>query len=174
MSAELVFAYGSLVREDATACRLRDFRRGWDVAMDNTETIPGYKVYEDRATGERPAVYVTFLSIRPDLGSVVDGVVYPVDPASLPSLDARERNYERREVTDLVDAQGTRVWAYVGTDEARARCAAGRARGTALVTQEYYEQVRASFERLGALAEFERTTDELRLPRRPLRRIDLP
>ena len=35
-----------------------------------------------------------------------------------------------------------RVWAYVGSEAGRARCAAGRAAGTAVVAQQYLEEVR--------------------------------
>src|SRR3954454_20085071 len=123
-----VFGYGSLVSGGGERRVLRDHRCGWDVAMDNRETIPGYKFYVDPETGERPAVYVTFLAIRPQPGASVPGAVFPVDAAMLEALDARERNYDRRDVSDHVDASG-RVWSYVGSAAGRPRCAAGRAAG---------------------------------------------
>jgi gamma-glutamyl AIG2-like cyclotransferase len=90
---DLVFAYGSLLGLEPTGrCTLRDHARGWDVAMDNTKTIPGYKFYVDPQTGERPAVYVVFLAIRPELGASVPGAVFAADDALLAALDARERN----------------------------------------------------------------------------------
>jgi gamma-glutamylcyclotransferase (GGCT)/AIG2-like uncharacterized protein YtfP len=136
-----VFAYGSLLGLEVVApCVLRDHARGWDVAMDNRKTIPGYKYYLD-GDGGRPAVYVTFLAIRPQPGSSVAGGVFAVDDAMLAALDRRERNYDRRDVSDLVDLDG-RVWAYVGSEAGRARCAAGRAAGTAVVAQQYLEEVR--------------------------------
>ena len=65
-----MFGYGSLPAEEAgIACRLHDHRLGWDVAMDNREVVPGYKVYVDPATGERPAVEVAYLSITPAPGA---------------------------------------------------------------------------------------------------------
>ena len=174
IARSFLFAYGSLVR-DAVVCHLGGHRRRWDVAMDNTRDLPGYKYYRDRDTGQRPPVYVTFLNLRPDEGSTVNGVAYPVEAEIFPLLDARERNYERCEVTDLVDVDlGGPVWAYVGTAEGRARYEAGRRDGTAVVSDEYYEGVRDGFARLGVLEEFERTTDALLVPRRALERIDLP
>jgi gamma-glutamylcyclotransferase (GGCT)/AIG2-like uncharacterized protein YtfP len=138
---EFVFAYGSLLGlAPAGPCVLRDHARGWDVAMDNRETIPGYKFYVDPATGERPAVYVTFLAIRPEPGAAVTGEVFAADAETLAALDARERNYDRRDVSDHVDVDG-RVWAYVGSAAGRARCAAGRAAGTAVVSAEYLASV---------------------------------
>jgi cation transport regulator ChaC len=179
-----VFGYGSLLRpavgkgdDAAVVCHLTGFHRAWDVAMDNRSTIPGYKYYVDRATGRRPAVYVTFLSISPDPRRSLNGVVYPVEAAILPLLDERERNYERREVTGLVDADVSGpVWAYVGTADARERYRTGSAEGTACVSDEYYETVRDGFRRLrpSALDEFDRTTDALQVPRRALRRVDVP
>src|SRR3954454_13961884 len=98
-----VFGYGSLVSGGGERRVLRDHRCGWRVAMDNRETIPGYKFYVDPETGERPAVYVAFLSIWPEAGARVEGVAFAVDDAGLAALDARERNYDRVEVTGLVE-----------------------------------------------------------------------
>ncbi len=140
---ELVFAYGSLLDLAAAGpCVLRDHARGWDVAMDNRETIPGYKFYVDPETGERPAVYVAFLAIRPAPGASVAGAVFAVDDETLAALDARERNYDRRDVSPHVDIDG-RVWAYVASADGRARCAAGRAAGTAVISAEYLASVPA-------------------------------
>jgi hypothetical protein len=142
MSAQ-VFAYGSLAAEvTGRPCVLRDHRCGWGVAMDNRRTIPGYKVYVDPETGEQPAVYVAFLCIWPEPGSSVSGVAFTVDDAGLAALDARERNYDRRDVAGLVVPDpGATVWAYVGRAAGRERCAAGRASGTAVVTEEYLARV---------------------------------
>jgi cation transport regulator ChaC len=161
---EFVFGYGSLlllgeVRDDARPSVLHGFRRGWNVAMDNRRDIPGYKYYVDEATGERPAVYVTFLNIWEDDGAQVDGLVFPVDDGTLRALDDRERNYERRDVTAHVqDGFGGRVWAYVGTDDARERFETGRAAGTAVVSAAYESAVGR----------------ETNLPLRRLRRIEIP
>lgn len=136
---QLVFGYGSLPAErGGMPCRLRDHRREWDVAMDNREVIPGYKVYVDPDTGERPPVHVAYLSIVRAAGESVDGVAFPVTDEQLAALDRRERNYDRCDVTDLVDADlGGRVWAYVGSADGRRRLADGRRRGTAVVARGY-------------------------------------
>jgi gamma-glutamylcyclotransferase (GGCT)/AIG2-like uncharacterized protein YtfP len=140
---EYVFAYGSLLGlEPAGPCVLRDHARGWDVAMDNRDTIPGYKFYVDPDTGERPQVYVAFLAIRPEPGVMVAGELLPADAELLAALDRRERNYDRCDVSDLVDVDA-RVWAYVGSAAGRARCAAGRAAGTAVISAEYLATVPA-------------------------------
>jgi gamma-glutamylcyclotransferase (GGCT)/AIG2-like uncharacterized protein YtfP len=141
-----MFAYGSLLAaHPAVPCALLDHARGWGVAMDNRETIPGYKVYVDPVTGERPEVYVAFLAIRPVAGASVPGGAFRVDDARLAVLDERERNYERLDVTALVEPDlGARVWAYVASAAGRERYAAGRAEGRLVVADEYLARVPAA------------------------------
>ena len=179
-----VFGYGSLLRrpddpppEQARPCWLRDHRRGWNVAMDNRKTIPGYKYYVDRVTGERPDVYVTFLNIRPAPGHRVNGVAFPVQERDLDALDKRERNYERVEVTHLLEADlDGRVWAYVGSPEGRRRYLKGLESGTAVVSGDYQDKVRADFGSFGGtmLADFDATTEPPEVPVLPLERISVP
>ena len=175
MGRQLVFGYGSLPAEEAgVACCLRDHRRGWDVAMDNREAIPGYKYYLDPHTGERPAVYVAYLSISPAPGERVNGFAFIVGDEELALLDQRERNYERRDVTELLETNlGGRVWAYVGTAAARKRLAIGRERGTAVVSRRYLERVRDAFDARDLLDDFDATTDPHDLPLRTLLRRDI-
>ena len=136
-----MFGYGSLPAEKGgVPCRLRDHRRHWGVAMDNRETIPGYKIYLDAETGEQPAVEVAYLSITPEPGHHVDGYVFEVTDAELAALDRRERNYDRRDVSDHVDVDG-QVWAYVGSAAGRRRLARGRRRGTAVISRGYLEKI---------------------------------
>jgi cation transport regulator ChaC len=138
---QFLFGYGSLPAErTGVACRLRDHRCHWGVAMDNRKVIPGYKVYLDGDTGERPAVEVAYLSITPAPGESVDGVAFEVAEDELAALDRRERNYERRDVSELLDIDG-RVWAYVGSPAARRRLEDGRRRGTAVISRGYREKV---------------------------------
>lgn len=178
-----VFGYGSLLRRPEAAdgtlitCWLNDHGRSWNVAMDNRDTIPGYKYYLDPETGERPDVYVTFLSIRHAEGHRVNGVVFPVEERDFAALNRRERNYERHEVTGLLDVDlGGRVWAYVGRQEARRRYLKGLESGTAVVDRAYAEQVRSDFRALGGtmLADFDATTDPPDVPVRLLERIAVP
>jgi hypothetical protein len=79
----------------------------------------------------------------------------------LRALDARERNYDRVDVTALVgDARG-RVWAYTGSAAGRARLDDGLRRGAAAVSRGYREHVEAGFRALGAdeLAAYHASTD---------------
>lgn len=160
---EFVFGYGSLVAlGDAAPTRafhpqgfvadLRGFRRCWGVAMNNRVTLPGYKYYlDDRGT--RPDVYVAFLDLRRARGQSVNGVCLPASEAQLASLDRRERNYCRRDVTAFCDLPPTkdllRVWTYVGAAAGRRRLARARAAGRAVVDRAYLEAITGAFKHLG-------------------------
>ena len=135
-----VFGYGSLTRRSGTPARLRGHRRVWGVAMDNSRTIAGYKYYVDARSGERPEVFVAFLDLQPTTdGESAAGVLFPVTPEELATLDARERNYGRVDVTELVDPRpdGGRVWTYAGSSGGRARRDRGVAEGRLVVSSEY-------------------------------------
>ena len=181
---EFVFGYGSLTTlADPPPSRAPDprgyvtdlagHRRRWGVAADNRSALPGYKRYRD-GDGAYPPVAVAFLDLAPG-DAAVNGVCLPVAAGALAALDARERNYERVEVTaQLAQALGP-TWAYVGSAEGRARLADGRARGAAVVTREYRDLVLAGFAALGAgeLARFHASSDLDDLPLADLERVDL-
>ncbi len=157
-----LFGYGSLLPAGAgdqvRACALVGWQRSWGVAMDNGVDLPGYKHYL-APDGTRPAVYVAFLDVARRSGAQTNGVVMPVDGDELPELDARERNYERVEVTGELDCPvDGRVWTYAGTAEARERAGRGRKEGGLVVARAYRERVRAGFARIDGLERFEATT----------------
>ncbi len=119
-----VFAYGSLLPaghaalpEGAVAADLHGWRRSWSVAMDNSVDLPDYKHYV-APDGHRPDLMVCYLDIdeRPD--AVVNGVALKVGADELPALDARERNYERRDVAGQLE-RDTR-WTRLGLRRAAA------------------------------------------------------
>jgi cation transport regulator ChaC len=167
-----VFGYGSLLRHpDGVPCRLLGHRRAWNVAMDNRRTIPGYKYYVDPDTGERPPVHVTFLNLYPAAEGRVNGIAFPVTAELLDQLDRRERNYRRIDVTRLLDVDlGATVWTYLGSEAARERFEAG----AAVVSQDYFDEIRDGFATAGGLDEFDRSTDPLTVPLRRLTRVDVP
>lgn len=183
MSDEYVFAYGSLLRDLGGSLdqrlkpsRLRDHRRAWNVAMDNTLTLAGYKLYLSAADSSRPAVFVTFLNIVAAAGRHVSGVLFAVDVGELAMLDQRERNYDRRDVTDLIDGhRAGRVWTYVGKPEAERRFALGAREGRAVIDRAYLESIRTGFRLIAAdaLEEFDATTEPHGCPVLDLRRVDL-
>jgi hypothetical protein len=167
-----VFGYGSLVAlPDAVPARLRGYRRVWGVAMDNTVATPGYKVYEN-PEGARPAVAVAFLDLAEDPDAVIDGALIAAPDLAL--LDARERQYERIEVTAAVEPRpaGT-TYAYVGRAAGRARVAGGRL--DVVIPHAYVQQVERAFAQLGpdALARYRATTEAPPFPVAELARVDL-
>jgi Gamma-glutamyl cyclotransferase, AIG2-like len=147
---QFVFGYGSLATgAGGRRARLEGHRRVWGVAMDNRVTIPGYKAYHRPADGSRPAVYVAFLDVIEDPAAATEGVLLAVDDVALRALDARERNYERADVSAAVPGAPGRVWTYRGSAAGRARLRQGLHRGSAVVDRGYLEAVRAGFAALG-------------------------
>ncbi|WP_445149429.1 gamma-glutamylcyclotransferase family protein [Baekduia sp. Peel2402] len=178
-AVDVVFGYASLVAlPGTTPATLHGFRRVWGVAMDNSVAVPGYKVYE-LPDGTRPACAVAFLDLAPSPASSIDGALLPATASTLEALDARERQYERIDVTAAVPAalSGARVWTYVGREPGRARVAAGRAGDAAVVIQRSYaELVERAFASLGedALARYRASTEPPPFPVLELSRVDLP
>src|SRR3954453_22465735 len=153
--------WSGLPEAAGAVAELRGYTRRWQVAMDNTRDLPGYKYYVDPETGERPAIYVAYLDLAPDPETSTTGIKFAVDEEALEALDRRERNYERVEV-----AEG--LWAYMGTQAARGRFERGRANGTAVVDRAYYERVTEGLAQIGA------SLDRPPVPIRTLARIDMP
>jgi gamma-glutamylcyclotransferase (GGCT)/AIG2-like uncharacterized protein YtfP len=162
---QFVFGYGSLIarsgpvltrelKEHGFVADLAGLRRVWGVAMDNRRDLPGYKYYTDGG-GRRPQVFVAYLDLVPahpalgDGAARINGLCLPVDDAALEQLDRRERNYERADVSDRIEADGARVWAYFGKAAARERLAEGRRSGTAVIDADYVRTVEAGFAALG-------------------------
>jgi cation transport regulator ChaC len=169
---EWVFGYASLVPDHgdgAVPAELTGYRRVWGVATDNTRMIPGYKMYLSREDGSRPALYVTFLDLEPATGAAVRGLARAVDAEALAALDLRERNYRRVDVSAAVDGVEGTVWVYLGSEEGRARLAAGLREGKAVVSHDYLAKVRTGLAAHGI-------GDPLPEPPpvRDLERVDIP
>jgi cation transport regulator ChaC len=166
-----VVAYGSLLPaghavlpEGAVAADLHGWRRSWSVAMDNSVDLPDYK-HDLVPDGHRPDLMVCYLDIdeRPD--AVVNGVAFEVGGDELPSLDARERNYERRDLAGQFDVTlGGRVWVYVGRRAARARARRGRRERRLAIASGYQERVLAGFDVLRQRRRFELLTEPAGVP----------
>jgi gamma-glutamyl AIG2-like cyclotransferase len=178
--SDYVFGYGSLASDllaDVEVTRLRGYRRVFGVAADNSEVIAGYKRYRLSGDSLYPNVYVAFLDIVEDPGTVINGVLAPVDPEALADLDRRERNYDRIDVTAAIDSPPDgRVWAYAGSPDGRDRLQAGIVAGTAVVQRSYLDHVCAGFRRLGdpEYDHFVATTELDSLPLADLERVDIP
>lgn len=184
---QYVFGYGSLLERwngppdrecswaDPMACELNNYRRIWNVAMDNSLTVPGYKHYVDPTSGERPSWFVSFLNIVPDPDATVNGVLFEVTPELLERLDTRERNYERIDVSaSLSRAVDGTAWAYAGSDAAVRRFHRGLRASRAVISRDYYEGVLDDFDRAGpdALQGFIELTDPAPCPIVDLQRVD--
>jgi Gamma-glutamyl cyclotransferase, AIG2-like len=186
---QYLFAYGSLLGrgdgrggegprpEQLQPALLAGYRRTWNVAMDNSQSIPGYKQYLDPATGEPAPGFVVFLNIVADDQRRVNGALMQVSASQLVALDQRERNYERTDVSAaLVDAVPGTVWAYLGSSDALARFRAGQRTRTAMIDRAYLEAVRRGFATLGqdTAALFDALTDPPPCPVMALRRVAVP
>jgi len=97
-------------------CRLRGWRRTWDIGMPNQD------YYMETANGRIFPRSILYLNIRRDPATVLNGVVFVVDPTDLKNYDERESVYDRVEISS--DLEGVRVeggpaYAYVGQEEYR-------------------------------------------------------
>lgn len=130
--SDYVFGYASLVglrNAGAIPGRLRGYRRYWGVSMNNWEGGEDAKHWLD-CEGTRPRIRVAYLDLREEEGSVVNGLVLPVDADRLAEFDAREINYRRIDVSEAFDGDlDGKVFTYVGLDAARERCQQGTAEG---------------------------------------------
>jgi len=170
---QFVLGYGSLTAgAPLRPAVLHGHRRVWGVAMDNALDIPGYKYYRRSEDGSRPAVFVAFLDVAADAAATTVGALIAADDALLRALDARERNYDRVEVTALVQGAtpGATVWTYRGSAAGRARLELGVRRGNAVVAVDYVAGVRAALQVLG----FDDVADPSPLALMRLERVDLP
>ncbi|GAA3219396.1 gamma-glutamylcyclotransferase family protein [Actinocorallia longicatena] len=162
-----VFAYGSLMAVDVMEGLLgrtprpgtdfapgwlRGWRRTWEVCTDNTDPARKVTYLSPEAEHVRPRVQVLFLDASPSPGSRLDGMLLRVDPATLRRMDARERNYDRIDISEDVEDVGPedKVWTYVGRKEQAARARAGIVAGSARIERGYFDRVRrACAERSG-------------------------
>lgn len=132
--------------------------------MANRHNDPTDKFYID-ATGIRPDVVVAFLGVDEKRDSAVNGVVFRAGGNELAQLDMRERRYRRVDATRVVSASvidpGDRVYMYVPTREAKARCRRAAQDHRLVVPHHYFEAVTDAFRSLGPeqLARFAESTD---------------
>lgn len=141
--------------------------------MDNRVDLPGYKHYREPVSGTRPPVCVTFLDLRRNAGSRVNGVAFRVGGAEIERIRRREGNYELTDVTEVLSRPlDGPVLTSLGLPAARERYRAARDQGRAVVRLHYHQTVLDGFRRLGeaALAEFHRSTDVPEVPLMPLER----
>jgi len=184
MTKQYIFGYGSLVDRGDLALYLgeekpqyefvkfKGLKRDWSVAMDNRADVPNYKYYVNAAQ-ERVDKYIAFLNVSFDPNAEINGVIFPVDEAKLPELDARERNYRRVEISHLSQSvhQG-RVWTYMAKESSRQRFMEGLAQDKVVIQKAYIDFVLAAFRAVGYhfLFDFIKSTDFHHLPVLDLKR----
>jgi cation transport regulator ChaC len=166
-----LFGYGSLLSVaslEATLgrryagpfvpARVRGWRRGWDVAVPNHRYSAG-----DGGATFRPR-YILYLNVRPDQGTLLNGVVFVAGPAEVAALDRREWVYDRRDVAahlEGVRVVGGEVGMYVGNP---GHLMTGvRSPRVAAVRASYLRIVATGLEGLGlsAGADYLRSTDRV-------------
>lgn len=180
--SNFVFGYGSLVNLtnlqtylkrnlvpvlDYVICGLKGFNRCWNVAMDNRIDLPNYKYYIHRETGNRIDGFVTFLNISPYQNKTITGILFRVGDRELNNLDRRERNYQRIDVTNMIDIpiQG-KAWTYIGLEQAKKRYQVGLEQKKAIIAQNYLNSVRDAYLSLGshAFTNYIATTEQPTIP----------
>ena len=162
-----VFGYGSLVDLDSLKrtlgkdkiclqeyiyCSLKGFIRKWNVAMDNTQKIQGYKYYVDNR-GEQPPVGVTFLNIvKTDSDRSVNGILFRVNAQELERLKERERNYEAVEMDSVdldVDLPCAKIIVFLANRDGKDRFDRFNSVGKAVISKDYRDQVENAFKQTG-------------------------
>lgn len=139
-----IFGYGSLVDIDHLKkylhkdtfnegelyiCKLKGFKRVWNVAMDNCKDLPGYKYYteENQGVENRPNYFVSFLNIEKDSNHEIFGVLFQVNDTLLELLKKRERNYILENIKDSLDIEiKEEAYTFVASDEGRKRFENGK------------------------------------------------
>lgn len=192
MSGTFVFGYGSLVDVENLRAYLQKvggqlrfwsdaslagFTRIWNVSMDNSRDIPGYKYYVYPDSGMRPDVFVTFLNITSSPDNTVEGIIFEVSERLLATIDEREKNYLRLDVSASISppAKGT-IWAYIATDEGLKRYKTALQFGRAVIQRAYKEGIEAAFRQRGlsAYERYCRSTVPPDVPVVDLTRVDIP
>jgi hypothetical protein len=134
-----MFGYGSLMSKKLIdtgllaekydgpylSAHLKGYKRSWSFVWPST--LPGYttdgQYYRSSILVEGDTIFpqnIHYLNIREDSNSVINGVLYIVPFADLPSYDGWELGYERFEVTDLISdyiVEGGPVFAYKALPE---------------------------------------------------------
>ena len=134
-----MFGYGSLMSKKLIdtgllaekydgpylSAHLKGYKRSWSFVWPSTllEFTTDGKYYRSSIWVEGDTIIpqnTHYLNIREDSNSVINGVLYIVPFADLPSYDGWELGYERFEVTDLISdyiVEGGPVFAYKALPE---------------------------------------------------------
>lgn len=164
-----VFGFGSLIDpssfsksikrkewfvEDFPLAMLKGYKRVWNIAMDNDESIPGYKRYKTIADEKYPHCFVTFLNIKPSKTDEVIGTIVEVNEDELKLLIKREKNYLKQNVTESIvhsPIDGS-VFAFIGTSEAEERFNSRTQHKPAVISKSYFKLVENAYRSRGKVA----------------------
>ena len=184
-----IFGYGSLVNlaslqktkgnADLDAinyhyCHLLKHVRIWNVGMDNSKQIKGYKYYVNPTDLKQPDVFVTFLNVQESPEYAVKGILFKVSSEELILFDQRERQYSRKDITDLLDIEIEGIaWVYTGLPDSMKRFEEAFENNQAVISQAYQELVHSAYQSLSDddLAEFVDSTVNSGLPAMNLKLI---
>ena len=135
--------------------RLTGWRRTWDAALPNTT------FYTETPEGRLYPRSILYLNVRRQRGSVMNGMVFVVNPTELAAYDKREWVYERADVTADLDVrvEGGHAFTYVCRPEYRRSSV--RLRTEAAVLATYVDVVQNGLAQLGAQfrEEYDRSSD---------------
>lgn len=178
-----VLGFGSLVDPDDPLVRrlaiegravpgeVTGMRRTWAAGLENRAPENDGKHHLDEH-GARPDVCVAALSADEHPGSAINVLALPVDADALARTDARERGYERLEVSDRFSVRlDGPVWIYRATASARRSLARADEHGRAVVSRAYVDRVQQAFAARGPdwLAAYRASTDAPAYPLMTLR-----
>ncbi|MAT03595.1 MAG: hypothetical protein CL424_00905 [Acidimicrobiaceae bacterium] len=188
MSGVWVFGYGSLVSPESFGHTLgRPLHRGVDF---HAAVLNGYgrrwnygvmsiTGESDEPDGSTRQWTIVALGLEQSADETTNGVIGWITDDELPALDARERNYDRVDVTDLTDVTGPiegRVVTYVPQSEPIQHYRSARDRGEAAVERRYWDLVDGAFAELapGEQERYRRTTPPPDIPIVAMRRDSVP
>jgi hypothetical protein len=153
-----VFGYGSLVNIQSLATTLgrepdatyyvslNGWMRDWTVRCRNDSPYARFHTSDGRIPD-----YVLALNVqRQGMGVATNGILFAVNEVDLRSLDTRETNYNRIDVTDQIvgDHPFDIVYTYTGKPEALVSAA-----DRAIIPASYLSVVESGFQELGERAE---------------------
>ena len=160
-----IFGYASLVSPSSVRetlghevdpaqfayAKLAGWERSWSVGSDKSSHPE--RTFRKNDGSEFSGVTVVMGIVSRD-GVECDGAVFPVTRGDLSTLDVRERNYSRRNVSESVTwagkPDGCIVYTYVPTDEAEGRVRAAEKLGCELnIRAAYLDLIRRAFNDAG-------------------------
>ncbi|MCB2180611.1 MAG: gamma-glutamylcyclotransferase [Desulfobulbaceae bacterium] len=189
-NACLVFGYGSIVhlqslsaflgkkkisQSDYRYCNLVGFRRAWNIAMDNSHDIPGYKWFRDTDSQKRPDLRVAFLNIYESRkNDFINGVLFRVTKNELARMQKRERNYDLLEISDRLNISVSgKAYVFIGKKEAEKRFVQGLRANKTVISADYKKLVEQGFKSVSRdyFETYIQTTDEPAVPVRKLETV---